>query len=882
MKKKNIAARNVAKKNPAGAPVSIVNQQIDVRPFHRGGKDTTSWRNAIQSAESRIPKRTLLYDLYADVVFDDQVQAVTSKRRDAVTTANWQFLDANKKPVEAINEIIDSIGFETILEEIVNSKFWGYSIIEPSFFKTHAGTWEVSPFVVPKLNMRPHLGIIAEDAFSDEGINLRKGIYAKTIMEVGKVDDLGLLVMAAPYSILKRGGLGDYAMFVQVFGNPLVDATWDGYDESQRLKLLEAIKALGAGGAMVRPAGTTMDLKDKQSNANGDLQVKFIGTCDKGISKSLLGTTETTEASSSSGYAQSKTHENQDNKKHVSDTTFTRRILNSRFTKILEAAGFDLKGGKFSIKGEDEKISKKELIEIHDKLKNKLKLPISDDFLYETYGVPKPDNYAELKKAQEMESLPTEEPPNPKDPPKDLPKKKPTKDKEVEDSEVKLTDQSVWEKLKSFFVSAPTQDGANLACCGETHMIKLSETDDFKALIEAVTNAKGKGYCYPELFDYNIDPLSQAFESGWKNEELVQLTQKGIAYGMDDPKMMTAWEMNLFKFSAVKAAYQSAEVNALFRRSKNYGEFETMVKKLYGIGNKNHLRTEYNTAYQVGQSASTYYRLLAQIETFSYWEYRTIGDGRVRKSHERLHGRILPANHALWKKIFPPNDWNCRCYIVPRMTGEVDQSKVAADIAFIENFLATSPAWEKAIKNGFGINRADTMEVFTESQQYSKTPQKVLEHVGQMTAADWKLKILLTRQQEAIKTHEPSVHRKVIDVFKEKHLDGQQLNLPDYADRSLHMDLVSFEKQVQQSKRHYYLNEIENVLRHPDEVWVNNASNALAFNSYVYLKYYKNEIIKVIAQVTSKGDLKIVSWQPISKSLDTSRRGLLIRKWNNQ
>src|SRR5690606_5740742 len=110
------------------------------------------------------------------------------------------------------------------------------------------------------------------------------------------------------------------------------------------------------------------------------------------------GSTETTEASHSSGYAQSKTHEGQDERKNESDITFTRRVLNSRFIRILQAHGFDTQGGRFVVQGEDNELTVKESFEMHRQMATELNLPIDDDFWYDTYGVPKPDNYEQIKK----------------------------------------------------------------------------------------------------------------------------------------------------------------------------------------------------------------------------------------------------------------------------------------------------------------------------------------------------------------------------------------------------------------------------------------------------------------------------------------------------
>ncbi len=276
-------------KAPANEPISIVHNKIDILPFQRKDNvEIPDWRTAHRSAESIIPNYYLLYSLYADVELDGHVEGVVSKRIDPIKNANWRFVDSNDKPIDEINQLIDTIGFEDLITGIMDSKFWGYKMMEPKFWQNADGEWEMKVYEVPYLNMRPHLGIIAKDHASDVGINVREGIYKKTIMEVGKEKDLGLYLKAAPYQILKRGGFSDYALFVQVFGMPIVDAQWDGINEEERLQLNQAIAILGSGGALVRPKNTDVNLIQNTNSANGQLQDNFIKALNKEISKSLL------------------------------------------------------------------------------------------------------------------------------------------------------------------------------------------------------------------------------------------------------------------------------------------------------------------------------------------------------------------------------------------------------------------------------------------------------------------------------------------------------------------------------------------------------------------------------------------------------------------
>src|SRR5690606_24806590 len=144
-------------------------------------------------------------------------------------------------------------------------------------------------------HMRPHRGVVAFEQTGDTGINIREGAYASTVVEVGDERDLGLLMVAAQYVIFKRCSLSDWSQFAEVFGQPIVDAVWDGFDENQRQLLLEAIDGMGSGGKLVRPKGTEVTLQNGgTNNPTGELYRGIIDVCNAEVSKLFRGQTETT------------------------------------------------------------------------------------------------------------------------------------------------------------------------------------------------------------------------------------------------------------------------------------------------------------------------------------------------------------------------------------------------------------------------------------------------------------------------------------------------------------------------------------------------------------------------------------------------------------
>ena len=144
-----------------------------------------------------------------------------------------------------------------------------------------------------------------------------------------------------------------------------------------------------------------------------------------------------------------------------------------------------------------------------------------------------------------------------------------------------------------------------------------------------------------------------------------------------------------------------------------------------------------HTAVSVAESASTYRRLVVQANVFPFWEYRTVGDNRVRLEHQALEGLTLPTDDPRWQKIMPPNGWNCRCYITPRMRHEGVNVDFGAMQKRCDDYLE-SPEWKQCEAQGFGINRANEAEVFTANQMYiHKFPSMSSKTLEKITPQEW-------------------------------------------------------------------------------------------------------------------------------------------------
>lgn len=81
------------------------------------------------------------------------------------------------------------------------------------------------------------------------------------------------------------------------------------------------------------------------------------------------------------------------------------------------------------------------------------------------------------------------------------------------------------------------------------------------------------------------------------------------------------------------------------------------------MGSPSRLSTIYRTNVATAYQAGRYQQQLASVETHPYWQYIAILDDRTRKSHAAMHGRVFRYDDPIWDKLYPPNDWGCRCRV---------------------------------------------------------------------------------------------------------------------------------------------------------------------------------------------------------------------------
>jgi len=834
----------------------VINTLI-VRKLNRNVLDVGQWRTALKAADN--DRRQKLYNLYEDILLDPVLSNAVMKRINAITNADIVFMK-DDKTVEEIDDMIDSPVMEDILTEIMNSRFWGKTVIELDF------TDGLDAYNIPRQHIRPEKGIITINPGDEQGVEYRGDDF---FLEAGKDKDFGLLLKAAPYAIFKRGGGSDWAQFCELFGIPMKVGKYSAQDEESRKALQEAFDESGGTSWLTAPKETDIEIKESTTRGDGNLFNNFRKACNEEILISILGQTMTTVDGSSR--AQSQVHKDVEEDVNKADRRFVQRILNTELLPRLEKRGFPVKGGWFSFPDAAETISKTDQISIHDKFINKLGLNIDEDFLYDFYGVPKPKDGQTKREPQKTE------------PPKT--RKKDTK----KESGNKLIEPetSFWTRLREgisdFFALAPIRGAAgnlpgDLPIDASLSSIPVFDIDNLAKRI-----AGGTDYFDPQLYHYTSDTLLNALWSGFAQHNF----SIGIDYGYTPDALKTAMEINLFHFSAAKTLAEVQQLNEAFRLSTGWPDFRRRAREISGEFNETWLRTEYDTAYLTAESSAAYYRLISQADIFPYWQYVTMNDGKVREEHIMLHGLVLACTDHLWEKIYPPNGWRCRCRVKPLMRHEAKDIDFRKEHKKVDEFFGTKE-WKNARAQGWGVNRALTAEVFDANQMYiRKFPAKSASYLRKLTSDKWGLRSV-PKLKEAAKTNAPVFTGTAEGVWQQENVDGI-IKLNIYDGRTLEIDNRKFN--VHTSKRDNRISlwtALKDTLMNPDEIWLNDYTSN-RFDNINIIKYYRDKVIvanykvekkKLVlktwyemqtVQGKNKADLKKDIW-------DKRRRGLLIKK----
>ena len=232
---------------------------------------------------------------------------------------------------------------------------------------------------------------------------------------------------------------------------PIQEYIYDSDDEESRQRAMEDAANTGSLAQFFHAKDTEFKLTEAgNKTGSADVYERLCERCNNEISKLVLGNTLTTESSENGTQALGTVHKKVEDKVAQADKNYVLNVLNYDMSDIFARMGINTAGGVFCFP-EKKEIDSTTKLNIITTLKSNFNLPVSDDYLYEEFGVEKPDNYEQIKKERE------EQPPH-NNIPVQAPETKEEKDPEPTTAQKK----SFRNWIASFFGKAPSDGGAAL------------------------------------------------------------------------------------------------------------------------------------------------------------------------------------------------------------------------------------------------------------------------------------------------------------------------------------------------------------------------------------------------------------------------------------
>ena len=359
----------------------------------RFGVDIADYMAAIRAAENvDFSRRYKLYDLYSDILMDTHLSCVIEKRKNAVLCSDIEF-QRDGKPDDAVNEQIRSPWFNRLVGDIIDARFWGFTLCQ--FYRE--GQW-VGYDLVPRKHVDPVRKLILRHQTDTTGLPWDD---YRDLLFVGSPDSLGLLAKAAPWVIYKRNTTGDWSQFSELFGMPIQEYIYNSDDEESRLRAIEDAAQMGSVAQFFHDEGTKLNFVEAgNKTGSADVYERLCERCNNEISKLVLGNTLTTESAEKGTQALGTVHKKVEDKVALADKKYVLDVLNYDMADIFAHIGVNTAGGAFCFP-ERKDIDPTSKINILTQLETNFNLPVSDDYLYEEFGIEKPADYERMKKEQE-------------------------------------------------------------------------------------------------------------------------------------------------------------------------------------------------------------------------------------------------------------------------------------------------------------------------------------------------------------------------------------------------------------------------------------------------------------------------------------------------
>lgn len=245
-------------------------------------KDISDWKAARQQASNTYePKQILLQNLYEEIMLDALMTSQVGLRIDKSQGVNFNLVAGETVDEASTQALRDSGLFDALVEYVIESKFYGCSVLE--FEYDAVGGIQVD--IIPRQNIAPKTGRFYPDIYTNDFVEYRReGDFGKWIVEVyGRRGDLGLLNKAVPYVLMKRFALSCWSELCEIFGIPPRVMKTNTTDPEMLGRAEQMMREIGSAAYFIIDSEENFEFA-QGTNTNGEVYKNLIDTCDQQLS----------------------------------------------------------------------------------------------------------------------------------------------------------------------------------------------------------------------------------------------------------------------------------------------------------------------------------------------------------------------------------------------------------------------------------------------------------------------------------------------------------------------------------------------------------------------------------------------------------------------
>lgn len=341
-----------------------------------------AWENPLN------PNRTLMYDIYRDVILDAQVYSQLENRKVQTIGSKFRIVDNEGEENKELTKLFKTKWFHNFLNNSVETFFYGFTLHQLGPIYEDKIRWTD---IVDRYNVKPepNFQIVVATPGEMNGVDYTKAPISNWTIPYGDYRNKGILEKVALIQLYKRWALGTWAEFMELYGQPVRIGKTQTADYESKQNMIDMLANMGTNAWGVFNLDDEIEFIDSMKSSTGDsIHEHLIKYCDEQISKIIVGQTMTSDNGSSRSQAQ--VHEEVAESIFRNDQKDIEYMVNDELIPRLIRLGAggiysQLKGYEFEFFKED-KISLLERSQI-DKNITDMGKTLTDEYITNRYNV---------------------------------------------------------------------------------------------------------------------------------------------------------------------------------------------------------------------------------------------------------------------------------------------------------------------------------------------------------------------------------------------------------------------------------------------------------------------------------------------------------------